>query len=106
MVDFYSRANLLITLYPKQNGTFHLEFDWTKKIAMDILWLLIQQDVLVAVLISGKKGICSVDQCCELADHIASRCPNLKLAGLMTIGAPGHDYSKGSNPDFEVVAIN
>lgn len=49
----------------------------------------------------SKKGICSVDQCCELADHIASRCPNLKLAGLMTIGAPGHDYSKGSNPDFE-----
>eukprot|EP00794_Sanderia_malayensis_P005512 gene5512-6197_t len=49
----------------------------------------------------SKKGCCDVETCCEIVDHIKSNCPNLKFVGLMTIGSPGHDYSKGPNPDFE-----
>ena len=43
-----------------------------------------------------------MDHCCELVEHIQTNCPNLQLVGLMTVGAPGHQYEKGSNPDFEV----
>lgn len=49
----------------------------------------------------SKKGCCSMDHCCELVEHIQTNCPNLQLVGLMTVGAPGHQYEKGSNPDFE-----
>jgi len=36
-----------------------------------------------------------------LCGHIREKCSNLKLAGLMTIGAFDHDLSKGPNPDFQ-----
>jgi uncharacterized pyridoxal phosphate-containing UPF0001 family protein len=37
----------------------------------------------------------------ELAKHVQTSCPNLELAGVMTIGEAGHD-SDGVNPDFTV----
>ena len=60
--------------------------------------------VFVQVNTSGEESKYGVDPgeaCVSLAKHIANTCPNLKLAGLMTIGMP--DYS--SRPEnFECLA--
>lgn len=51
-------------------------------------------DVFVQVNTSGeesKYGVEPGEQCTSLCRHIATACPNLRLAGLMTIGMP--DYS-------------
>jgi pyridoxal phosphate enzyme (YggS family) len=51
-------------------------------------------DVFVQVNTSGeesKHGVEPGDDCVTLARHVAERCPNLRLAGVMTIGQP--DYS-------------
>ncbi|KAF9355810.1 hypothetical protein BGX26_006096, partial [Mortierella sp. AD094] len=37
----------------------------------------------------------------EVAQHVVSTCPHLKLAGLMTIGSPNPDLENGDNPDFK-----
>ncbi|KAG0267945.1 hypothetical protein BGZ95_002695 [Linnemannia exigua] len=37
----------------------------------------------------------------EVAQHVVSTCPHLKLAGLMTIGSPNPDLENGENPDFK-----
>lgn len=37
-----------------------------------------------------------------LALYIRDKCPQLRLAGLMTIGAVESSTSDGENPDFEV----
>ncbi|KAF9912939.1 hypothetical protein EC991_007553 [Linnemannia zychae] len=37
----------------------------------------------------------------EVAQHVVSTCPHLKLAGLMTIGSPSPDLENGENPDFK-----
>jgi len=37
----------------------------------------------------------------ELCRHIREKCNNLKLSGLMTIGAFDHDLAVGPNPDFQ-----
>uniref|UniRef100_H2YH21 Alanine racemase N-terminal domain-containing protein n=1 Tax=Ciona savignyi TaxID=51511 RepID=H2YH21_CIOSA len=61
--------------------------------------------VLVQVNTSGeecKSGI-KPEECSALVKHINTNCPKLKLAGLMTIGAPGHDYTSGPNPDFQLL---
>jgi len=46
--------------------------------------------VMVQVNVSGEesKSGCAPEEAPELAHHIAQSCPNLKLLGLMTIGAP------------------
>ena len=44
---------------------------------------------------------CDRTQSCKLARFITENCKHLELAGLMTIGRKGHDYSTGANPDFE-----
>lgn len=49
--------------------------------------------------ITEKSGI-PPDECINLYRHISENCKNLALDGLMTIGAFGHDYSIGPNPDF------
>jgi len=49
---------------------------------------------------AGKSGA-KHDECVDLAHHVTTNCQRLKLVGLMTIGAFGHDYSTGPNPDFE-----
>ena len=60
--------------------------------------------VFVQVNTSGeesKYGVDPEEQCVSLAKHIATNCPHLHLAGLMTIGMP--DYS--SRPEnFECLA--
>lgn len=59
--------------------------------------------VLVQVNTSGessKSGVTPED-CLSIASHIHNNCPNLKLSGFMSIGARGHDYTAGPNPDFE-----
>ncbi|KAF9895666.1 hypothetical protein BX616_009110, partial [Lobosporangium transversale] len=37
----------------------------------------------------------------EVAQHVVSSCPHLKLSGLMTIGSPNPDLDNGENPDFK-----
>jgi len=37
----------------------------------------------------------------KLCEYIREKCSNLKLAGLMTIGAFNHDLAEGPNPDFQ-----
>lgn len=49
--------------------------------------------------LSEKSGI-PPNECINLYRHISENCKNLALEGLMTIGAFGHDYSIGPNPDF------
>lgn len=46
-----------------------------------------------------KSGI-APSECTNLYRHINENCKNLALDGLMTIGAFGHDYTIGPNPDF------
>lgn len=58
--------------------------------------------VMIQVNTSGeseKSGV-DVDKVPELFELIKEKCDGLQLCGLMTIGAFGFDYSKGSNPDF------
>ena len=40
----------------------------------------------------GTKNGCAAVDVPALADHIRASCPNVKLAGLMTIGAPGEPW--------------
>ncbi|XP_066964455.1 pyridoxal phosphate homeostasis protein isoform X1 [Macrobrachium rosenbergii] len=59
--------------------------------------------VFVQVNTSGEENKSGVnpDSVNDLVSHVLKNCPNLKLAGLMTIGAFDHDLSKGPNPDFQ-----
>ncbi|KAJ3130309.1 hypothetical protein HK100_008135 [Physocladia obscura] len=62
-------------------------------------------NIFVQINTSGeesKSGI-APQECPEVARHIAEKCPNLKLSGLMTIGAPNHDPANGPNPDFQIL---
>ncbi|KAI8925863.1 hypothetical protein BC831DRAFT_459347 [Entophlyctis helioformis] len=62
-------------------------------------------EIYIQVNTSGedsKSGV-SPAECVQVAREIASTCPNIKIAGLMTIGAP-HNVSDGKNPDFETLA--
>ena len=56
---------------------------------------------IMSVYFSAKSG-CHPEQAGEIVKMIKEQCPNLKLEGLMTIGAYDHDFSKGPNPDFQV----
>ncbi|KAG0263500.1 hypothetical protein DFQ27_001752 [Actinomortierella ambigua] len=38
-----------------------------------------------------------------VARDVVEKCPNLKLAGLMTIGSPNPDLDNGDNPDFKLL---
>ncbi|KAJ3219358.1 hypothetical protein HDU67_001577 [Dinochytrium kinnereticum] len=61
-------------------------------------------NVFIQVNTSGeenKSGI-SPEECGKVVDHIISECPNLKLMGLMTIGAADRD--EVPNPDFLTLA--
>ena len=42
------------------------------------------------------------DDCVQVAEHVMKQCPQLQLAGLMTIGMAGRDPTTGINPDFKV----
>lgn len=59
--------------------------------------------VFVQVNTSGEEQKSGEDEsgAIELCRHIREKCANLKLAGLMTIGAFNHDLSEGPNPDFQ-----
>ncbi|KAI1285940.1 hypothetical protein HDE_11334 [Halotydeus destructor] len=62
-------------------------------------------NVLVQVNTSGeenKNGIAPAETS-NLVKFILENCPNLKFAGLMTIGAFDHDLSAGPNPDFQTL---
>lgn len=48
----------------------------------------------------NKSGV-HPDEAVGLVRHIQESCPNLALAGIMTIGAFDHDLSQGPNPDFQ-----
>jgi len=64
-----------------------------------------QLKVLVQVNTSGeasKSGV-TPEKCLEVATHIHKNCDKLQLSGFMSIGARGHDYSAGPNPDFETL---
>nr|CAB3265182.1 proline synthase co-transcribed bacterial homolog protein-like [Phallusia mammillata] len=58
--------------------------------------------VMVQINTSGEesKSGAKPEDCLSIVKHIIDNCPRLKLSGLMTIGAFGHDYSSGPNPDF------
>eukprot|EP00127_Corallochytrium_limacisporum_P003527 Clim_evm10s150 gene=Clim_evmTU10s150 len=60
--------------------------------------------VLVQVNTSGeenKSGVKPGEQAIKLAQHIRDKCKNLKLQGVMTIGAFDHSVAEsGDNPDF------
>ncbi|XP_055926479.1 pyridoxal phosphate homeostasis protein-like isoform X2 [Argiope bruennichi] len=58
--------------------------------------------IMIQVNTSGeptKSGV-TPDDALELVEHVINKCPDLKLDGLMTLGAPDHDVTKGPNPDF------
>ncbi|XP_068238066.1 pyridoxal phosphate homeostasis protein isoform X2 [Palaemon carinicauda] len=59
--------------------------------------------VYIQVNTSGEENKSGIhpDNVNDLVTHVLKNCPNLKLAGLMTIGAFDHDLSKGPNPDFQ-----
>lgn len=57
---------------------------------------------MMKIFFTGKSGV-APDQCLAVATHIERNCDNLKLSGFMSIGARGHDYSSGPNPDFEAL---
>jgi len=63
--------------------------------------------VLVQVNTSGEeqKSGEDVEGAVELCKHIRANCSNLKLAGLMTIGAFDHDLAEGPNPDFQRLKV-
>ncbi|KAF9586721.1 hypothetical protein BGW38_006263, partial [Lunasporangiospora selenospora] len=44
------------------------------------------------------------EEAVEVARHVVSSCPHLKLAGLMTIGSPNPDLESGENPDFKLLS--
>lgn len=47
-----------------------------------------------------EKSGCEITEVSTLVKHVLDNCPNLKFAGLMTIGMYGYDVSNGPNPDF------
>ncbi|XP_065351200.1 pyridoxal phosphate homeostasis protein [Cloeon dipterum] len=49
------------------------------------------------------KGGLIPEEAPDLVSHLLEKCPNLKFAGLMTIGQYGYDLSRGPNPDFQVL---
>uniref|UniRef100_A0A1B0B1I8 Pyridoxal phosphate homeostasis protein n=1 Tax=Glossina palpalis gambiensis TaxID=67801 RepID=A0A1B0B1I8_9MUSC len=58
--------------------------------------------VLIQINTSGedaKNGI-EPNEASRLYKHIRENLTNLRVDGVMTIGAFGHDYTKGPNPDF------
>jgi len=59
--------------------------------------------VLVQVNTSGESQKSGEDAegTVALCRHITTNCQNLKLTGLMTIGAFDHDLASGPNPDFQ-----
>ena len=66
-------------------------------------------NVMVQVNTSGeenKNGVEPGSDTLTIVQHIKQKCPNLKLIGLMTIGALGHSIAstiqqeEGANPDF------
>ncbi|CAE1281248.1 yggS [Acanthosepion pharaonis] len=59
--------------------------------------------VMVQINTSGEetKNGCDPEEAGKIVKIIRDECPNLKLEGLMTIGAYNHDLSKGPNPDFQ-----
>lgn len=75
--------------------------------AVDKAWEKLKREnklkVMVQVNTSGEqnKHGCVPSEAPSLVQHVLAKCPNLELAGLMTIGAFDHDLSKGPNPDFQ-----
>lgn len=59
--------------------------------------------VMVQINTSGEetKNGCDPEEAGKIVKIIRDECPNLKLEGLMTIGAYNHDLSNGPNPDFQ-----
>ncbi|KAF9998359.1 hypothetical protein BGZ65_006146 [Modicella reniformis] len=49
------------------------------------------------------KGGMLPDEALQVAQHVISSCPQLQLAGLMTIGSPNPDLENGENPDFKTL---
>jgi len=58
--------------------------------------------ILIQINTSGEEAKNGVhpSEACELYKFIKENCKNLSVEGIMTIGAFGHDYSSGPNPDF------
>ena len=80
-----------------------LQFQFAKKEKESLV------NVMVQVNTSGeenKNGIEPGKDTLEAVKHITQKCPNLKVTGLMTIGALGHSVASssqqedGPNPDF------
>jgi pyridoxal phosphate enzyme (YggS family) len=58
--------------------------------------------ILIQVNTSGEENKSGIkpDEITELYKHVKDKCTALEVAGLMTIGEYGFDYSQGPNPDF------
>ncbi|PQE09992.1 family pyridoxal phosphate enzyme protein [Rutstroemia sp. NJR-2017a BVV2] len=52
---------------------------------------------------TSKSGVSPGPDATALCKHVLSECPNLKLAGLMTIGAIARSKEGGENEDFKVL---
>uniref|UniRef100_A0A8D0GT41 Alanine racemase N-terminal domain-containing protein n=1 Tax=Sphenodon punctatus TaxID=8508 RepID=A0A8D0GT41_SPHPU len=50
----------------------------------------------------GKHGL-PPGETVATVEHIIKKCPSLEFVGLMTIGSIWHDFSKGPNPDFQML---
>ena len=83
-----------------------LQFQFSKKEKESLV------NVMVQVNTSGeenKNGIEPGKDTLAAVKHIKEKCPNLKVTGLMTIGALGHSVASssqqgdGPNPDFETL---
>ncbi|KAJ3326425.1 hypothetical protein HDU76_012929 [Blyttiomyces sp. JEL0837] len=63
-------------------------------------------NVFVQVNTSGEESKSGIkpNECVDVAKHIVSSCPNLKLSGLMTIGSPENSSSNEENPDFKLLS--
>jgi len=62
-----------------------------------------QSDLLfISVIVDLAKSGMLPRNVLEVAQHVVSTCPHLKLAGLMTIGSPNPALESGENPDFKV----
>ena len=66
--------------------------------AIEINILLIKRLMILQIL-AEKNGVKPSDAV-NLYRFVLEKCENLYCEGVMTIGAFGHDYSKGPNPDF------
>ena len=64
-----------------------------------------KSELLIWLCMTADKSGADPSQAAAISLYIRDKCPQLKLAGLMTIGSVESSTGEGSNPDFEVSAF-